>query len=107
MNVAVKKTATISHVFDGHLRAYSNFEGRVTADLAPLQVRLEERTHLSITRTTPGQDREVECERQKVDQKRDDYEADNSGGDMACKLCNRHLGVTKLVPEILDRVKTD
>jgi hypothetical protein len=68
---------------------------------------LEKGAHLSVTRTTAVKDGEVKGKRQEVDQERNNDKTDNAGDDMRTKSCNRHLGVTKLSPKVLDSVETD
>jgi hypothetical protein len=125
LDVRVEETTTVAHVLDGCARANGDFEGAVLANLGSLQVGLEERAHLGIARTGSVKDSKVESEGEQVDQERNDDETDNSGEKMGCqsrlsyllvrsrhewlegKTNQGHLGVTKLVPEILNGVETN
>lgn len=107
LDVTVQQTTSVTHVFEGNLGSKGKFEGRVTTDFAAFQIGLEERAHLSIARTTSGKDGKVEGERKEVDKEWDDNQAGNSSSNVGGQLRNWHLGVTKLVPEILNGVNSD
>lgn len=107
LDVAVKKTATITHVLDRHPGTKCDLEWGVAANFAAFQVRLEQRAHLSITRTTPRQDGEMQGEGEEIDQERDNDQSNNASTEMGGKRCVLHLSVAELVPEILDGIKTN
>lgn len=85
LNVRVKKTTTITHVLDSGARTDCNLERAVLSNLSTLEVSLEERAHLSIPRAGAIENREVQGEREEVDQERDDDEANNTGDDVGTK----------------------
>lgn len=107
LDVGVQETTTISHVLDGRARSVGDFQGAVLADLGALQVCLEQGAHLRITRTCVVENGKVECEREHVDQERDDDEANDASDNVSAQCGDGHLGVAKLGPEILNGVQAD
>lgn len=125
LNVRVQQTATITHVLDGSTRADGNFQGAVLADLSALQVGLEKRAHLGVTWSGSVEDSEVQSEGEHVDKEWNDDQTDNTSDDVGTEgrlksdvstardlaghliTYEGHLGVTELVPEILNGVQTD
>jgi hypothetical protein len=67
LDVGVKKTTTIAHVLDGCARTNCNLQRAVLSDLGTLEVGLEKRAHLSVTRATTVKDGEVQGKGQEVD----------------------------------------
>jgi hypothetical protein len=86
LNVRVQKTTTIAHVLEGGTRAKSDFERAVDSDFGTLEVGLEERTHLGITRTAVLKNQEVEVEREHVDDQGDDDQANDAETEVSCEL---------------------
>lgn len=123
LDVRVEKTTTVAHVLDGCARTKCDFQRAVLSDLGTLEVGLEKRAHLSVTRATAVEDSEVQGERKEIDQEGNDDKTDDTGDDMGTKGClaivscvsqtsnrntyNRHLGIAKLSPEVLNSVETD
>ena len=60
LNVRVKQATTVTHILQCNARSVRNFQRAVLANLSSLQVGLEEGAHLSITRTSPVKDSEME-----------------------------------------------
>jgi hypothetical protein len=59
LNVRMKQSTTIAHVFQRRPGTICNLERAVLSNFRPLEIRLEQRAHLSITRTRVLQDEEV------------------------------------------------
>lgn len=79
LNMRVKKTASVTHVFDSGSRSNGNLERTVLADFRALQVGLEQRAHLRISRAAVFKNQEVEVERKHVDENRDDDQTNDAG----------------------------
>ena len=128
LNVRVEETAAVSHVLECGPRAKSHLERAVFANFSAPQVGLEERAHLRISRTAVLENEEVEVKREEVDDDRNDDETEDAESDVRgeCRLwrplsarpsftvlqiqhttylCDSE--VTKLVPEVLNRVDTN
>jgi hypothetical protein len=86
LNVRVQKTTTVTHVLESGARAKSDFERAVDSDFSALEVGLEERAHLSITRTAVLEDEEVHVEREHVNDHGDDDQANNAETEVGCEL---------------------
>jgi hypothetical protein len=85
--VRVKKATTITHVLNCCAGTNCNFQRAVLSDLGTLEIGLEKRAHLSVTRTTAVENGEVQSKRQEVDQERNDDKTDNTGDDVRTKSC--------------------
>ena len=103
----MEETTTVAHVLQSDPGAVCDLKRRVTADLAAFEVCLEQGAHLGITGATLGQDGEMESKGEKIDQERNDDQTNNAGGEMGAQRGIGHLGVAKLVPEVLNGVETD
>lgn len=64
LDVGVKKTATVSHVLDSRAGSKSNLQGAVLSNLSTLEIGLEKRAHLGITRTSTVKNGKVQGERE-------------------------------------------
>jgi len=126
LNVRVQKTTTVSHVLESGTRAKGDFERAIDSDFGTLEVGLEERAHLSITRTAVLEDQEVHVEREHVNDHGNDNQTDDAETEVSCELSLEgvmsvnlfhhhiaivaylgHLEVAKLVPQVLDGVQTN
>lgn len=106
LDVRVKKPTTVSHVFDGGTGANYNFE-RGFFDIGTFEVGLEERAHLGVTRAGILEDKEVEPEAGHVDCHWNCHEADDAGNPVLYISNLFDLEVSKLVPEIFNRVESN
>jgi hypothetical protein len=78
LDVAVEKTAAITHVLDGGHGTIVDLQGAVPADLGSPKVGLEERGHLSVARSGVGEDGKVDGEAEQVDEERQDDQANDA-----------------------------
>ena len=107
LDVGVEKTTTISHVLDGCAGSVGDLKWRILPDLGTSEVGLEEGAHLGVSRSGVLENGKVSGEGEHVDDDWDNNQATNSGHDVRTKLGLWHLVVSKLVPEILNGVKTN
>lgn len=85
LDVRVQEATSVAHILEGDPRAKSNLEWAVLADLGASQVRLEQRTHLGITRATVRENKEMQVERKHVYQDWDDDQTSNASKEVLCQ----------------------
>lgn len=86
LDVRMEETAAIAHVLDCSAGPVSDLERAILANLSSLEVGLEERAHLSITRAGPVENSEVQSEREEVDEEWDQNKAHDTGTEMDNEL---------------------
>lgn len=83
LDVGMKQTSSVTHVLQRSAGAVCDLEGAVLADFGAAEVGLEERAHLSITRTTVLEDQEVEVEGESVDSERNEDETEDAESEVS------------------------
>ena len=86
LDVRMKKTTAITHIFKSSSRTVSDFERAIFSDLCTSKICLEQRTHLRISGTAVFQDEEVYPEGEHVNNERKDNQAHNSRPKVFCEL---------------------
>lgn len=86
LDVRMKKTTTITHIFKSSSRTVSDFKGAIFSNLRTSKICLEQRAHLRIPGTAVFQDEEVYPEGEHVNDERKDDQAHNSRPEMFCEL---------------------
>ena len=84
LDVRMEQSATISHIFQGCARPIRNLQRTVLSNLRPAKIRLEQRAHLSITRSSVRQYEEVKVKGEEVDDHWDHNQSYGSGS----KVCS-------------------
>lgn len=107
LDVAVKQATAVAHVLDCDARTKGDLQGAVPADFSALEIGLEERRHLGISRSAVGEDGKVNGEAEHVDQDGQDDETNDSCHNVGSQNRDGHLGVAKLPPQVLNGVKAD
>lgn len=86
LNVRMKKTTTITHIFKSGSRTVSDFKRAIFSNLRTSKISLEQRAHLRIPGTAIFQDEEVYPEGEHVNDERKDNKAHNSRPKVFCEL---------------------
>lgn len=81
----MQETSSVSHVLDRRAGSVRNLERAILADLGAPEIGLEQRTHLSITRTRAVENSKVKREREKVDEEWNDDQAHDTSNQVSAQ----------------------
>lgn len=86
LNVGVQESATITHVLQSRTGTNGDFKRAVLANFSTPKVGLEEGRHLRIAGTTVLENKEVDVEREHVNNERDHNQANNPEDEVRSKI---------------------
>lgn len=86
LDVGMKKTTTITHIFESSSRTVCDFKGAIFSNLCTSKICLEQRTHLGISGTAVFQDEEVYPKGDHVNDEGKDNQAYNPRHKVFCEL---------------------